>query len=122
MYFPALPSALLLTLALRAQAASSDDKTKELDPCTVVSPGGNFYDLRSLLIQPPSDKKKVAKGDRVEDWYAKGWDYNDSKSNFTLNICAPLAEEQEDFEGINKSLWKNVSAYYELESKKYSIG
>jgi cation-dependent mannose-6-phosphate receptor len=125
MYLPGFSTTLLLTLALQAYAAtSSDDKAKEkpLEPCTVASASGAFYDLRSLSILPATDKKKTTKGEKTDDWHAKGYDYHNSKANFTLNICAPLVEKQRDFEGIKESLWKNVSAYYELDRKRYSIG
>lgn len=124
MYFPTLPTTLLLTLVLysRTHAAASDDKAKPPEPCTVLSATGNFYDLRSLSILPPADKKKVAKGDKTDDWHARGYDYHNNQANFTLNICAPVVEPEEDFVGIDKSLWKNVSAYYELDNKRYSIG
>jgi cation-dependent mannose-6-phosphate receptor len=60
MYIPGLPTTLLLTLALHASAAATDDKAKkELEPCTVASISGAFYDLRSLSILPASDKKKT---------------------------------------------------------------
>lgn len=124
MYLPGLPTTLLLSLALQAYAAASDDKakTKPLDPCTVASPGGSFYDLRPLAILPPDEKKKTTKGEKVDDWHARGFDYHEAKANFTLNICAPVVDKKEDFVGIEKSLWKNVSAFYELDNKKYSIG
>ena len=88
MYFPGLPTTLLLSLALRAYAAAAPDdkaKTKPLDPCTVASAAGSsFYDLRSLSILPPDDKKKLAKGEKVDDW------------NQTVKVCetshVPLQE------------------------------
>lgn len=93
-----------------------------MEPCTVTSPNGNFYDLRSLAITPPVDGKKPGKNDRTEDWHSKGWDYHDGKANFTLNICAPVIKEVEDVEGVGKSAWKNVAAHYSLGSKTYSMG
>lgn len=126
MYFPGLPTTLLLSLALQAYAATSDDKTKEkpLEPCTVGSASGAFYDLRSLSILPPTEKEKdkPTKGKKTNDWYARGFDYHNAKANFTLNICAPVVGKQDHFEGVEESLWKNVSAYYELDKKRYSIG
>lgn len=125
MHFPSLPTALLLTLTLHSgvNAAASDDKTKPSDPCTVASSTGSFYDLRSLAILPPADdQRKPAKGVKTDDWHARGWDYHDGKANFTLNICAPVVDPIKDVEGISHDLWKNVSAYYEIGSKKYSLG
>ncbi|PMD36470.1 mannose 6-phosphate receptor domain-containing protein [Hyaloscypha variabilis F] len=127
MHFPSLPTALLLTLALRGgvdAAASDEKKPKPLEPCTVASSTGAFYDLRSLAILPPADdQKKPAKGVKTDDWHARGWDYQDGKANFTLNICAPVVEPVKDVVGISDhDLWKNVSAYYEIGSKIYSLG
>jgi len=122
MHFPALPNTLtvLLLLALHGQQAhSSDDKAKPVDPCTVTSSTGSFYDLRPLTILPPVDGKKRAKNEKIDSWHAKGYDY---KSNFTLNVCAPVIEELEDVVGIKKELWQNVSAFYESGSEIYSLG
>lgn len=122
MHFPNLPTSLLVTLALHygVNAAASDEKV--LEPCTVSSATGNFYDLRSLSIALPADDKKPVKGEKIDDWHARGYDYHKNTANFTLNICAPVVGKVEDIEGVDKSLWRNVSAYYELGSKKYSIG
>jgi cation-dependent mannose-6-phosphate receptor len=125
MHFPSLPTALLLTLALHCgvkAAASDDKKTKPVDPCTVVSSTGAFYDLRSLAILPSDDKKKPTKGAKTDDWHVRGYDYQDKRANFTLNICAPLVDRIEHPVDIERDLWKNVSAYYQIDSKKYSIG
>lgn len=125
MHFSALPTTILLSLALLggANAAASDDKkTKPVEPCTVASPLGAFYDLRSLSILPPKDDKKVAKGVKTDDWHARGYDYHDNKVNFTLNICAPLVDPIRDPVGVDKDVWQNVSAYYAIGSKKFSIG
>jgi cation-dependent mannose-6-phosphate receptor len=123
MHFSALPNTLLLALALHCgvNAASSDDK-KIVDPCTVASPNGNFYDLRALTATLPKDGKKPGKHERTEDWHAKGYDYEDGKANFTLNICAPVVGKVEDVVGLEEKLWTNVSAHYTLGEKTYSIG
>jgi hypothetical protein len=113
---------LLLALALaRGSAASSDDKKSKPppDPCTIASAGGSFFDLRPLSVIPEAEAKKPAKNRRIDSWHAKGYDY---KSNFTLNICAPVAENVHDVQGVDKNLWKNISAYYEVGSKQYSLG
>lgn len=125
MQFPSIPNSLLLLLALRGgvnAAASSDDKAKTPEPCTVASTSGAFYDLRPLSILPLEPGKKAAKGEKIDDWHAKGYDYHDSKANFTLNICAPLVDQKEDYKGLDKKLWQNVSAQYQLGSDRYSIG
>ena len=90
-----------------------------MEPCTVQSTNGAFYDLRPLSVLPLPEGKKPGKKDRTEDYKAKGYDI---PYNFTLNICAPLFEKQDDFEGINKKLAHNASAYYEQDGQKYSIG
>jgi len=121
MHFPTLPTSLLVTLALHYGVNAASDE-KVLEPCTISSSTGNFYDLRSLSISLPTDDKKPAKGEKVDDWHARGYDYHDGGANFTLNICAPVVGKVEDVVGVDRSLWRNVSAYYELGSKKYSIG
>lgn len=63
--------------------------------------------------------KKPGKNDLTEDWHAKGWDY---KANFTLNICDPVVKEVKDVVGVDKDLWRNVSAHYTMDGKTYSIG
>jgi cation-dependent mannose-6-phosphate receptor len=118
MHFPTLPSALLLALAIHSGVSAAADE-KVVEPCTVASSAGSFYDLRKLTASLPKDGKKAGKNDKVEDWHAKGYDY---PANFTLNICAPVVSDIERPVGISKKLSQNVSAYYELGSKTYSIG
>lgn len=119
MYFSALPNALLLLLALHTGVAYSDDETKPLDPCTIASSTGSFYDLRPLTIKPPVEGQKPSKTEKTTSWHARGYDY---KNNFTLNICAPVVEELKDVVGIKESMVKNISAYYESGSEMYSLG
>lgn len=121
MQFPSIPSTFLLALALHhgANAVTSDDKTKLVDPCTIASTTGSFYDLRALSIQPLAKGKKPGKNDKTDSWYARGYDY---KSNFTFNVCAPVVEDLEDVVGVDRGHWKNVSAFYELGGETYSLG
>ena len=71
-------------------------------------------------MQPPTKEgKKAHKDDRTESWHAKGYDY---QTNFTLNFCAPVVEELRDVVGVDEGLWRNVSAFYTLGGKTYSIG
>jgi cation-dependent mannose-6-phosphate receptor len=74
-----------------------------------------------LSLSPPKTKdgEKVRKGDREESWHSRGWDYG---ANFTINICAPVIEELDDVVGIEKERRQNVSAYYTMDGKTYSIG
>ncbi|THV50177.1 hypothetical protein BGAL_0162g00210 [Botrytis galanthina] len=122
MRFTSLPSALLLGLALHIGvegAGVEDKKPKPVDPCTISSTTGSFFDLRPLSIQAPEEGKKPAKNAKTDSWHARGYDY---KGNFTLNVCAPVVEEVKDFVGVDKNHWKNVSAFYEYDGKKYSVG
>ena len=123
MHFSAFPNTTLLvvlTLYSRAIAASSEEKVVE--PCTVASTNGNFYDLRALTIALPEEGKKPGKNERIEDWHARGFDYHNQTANFTLNVCAPVVGDLEDVVGLGRSKWGNVGAYYTLDSKTYSIG
>lgn len=111
-----------VVLALGAAATAADDKAKEkpLKPCTIKSSSsGAFFDLNSLYIKPSSEDSNSKKEDHVESWHARGYDYG---HNFTLNFCGPVVEELDDVEGVSKSLWKNVSAFYTVGSRTYSIG
>ena len=94
----------------------SEDGKKTPKPCTIRSPSTDkFFDLTPIAVKLP----KVHKDGRNESWHAKGFDY---PANFTLNFCDPVVEELEDVVGVEKGLWKNVSAYYEMGGKIYSIG
>lgn len=99
-------------LSVLTSAVSAVDN-KPLKPCTIVSPSsGDFYDLNTIT-------KKADKDDRTESWHSRGYDYG---TNFTLNFCAPVIETLEDVVGVDEALWQNVSAFYKLEGKTYSIG
>ena len=120
MHFPTI-STLLFALAFHngVNAAASDDTKKPVDPCTVASTTGSFYDLRPLSVLPLVEGKKPGKNDKTSSWHARGYDY---KSNFTLNVCAPVIEDMKDVVGVSKGLWKNISAFYEFGDKTYSLG
>ena len=64
------------------------------------------------------DAKKTGK-EKTNSWPSKGHDY---PGNFSINVCAPVIEEIEDVVGIEKDLWRNVSAYYEMDGRIYSLG
>lgn len=123
MLLSSLRCSVLLALALQgASAAASDDKEKSKpagDPCTIASSSGSFFDLRPLAVLPVADGKKPSKNQRTDSYHARGYDY---KSNFTLNICAPVTETLDNVQGVDKDRWKNVSAYYEVGSKQFSLG
>lgn len=104
--------ALSALLSVLTSAVFAVDN-KPLKPCTIVSPAsGDFYDLNTIT-------KKVDKDDRTESWHSRGYDHG---TNFTINFCAPVVETLEDVVGVDEALWQNVSAFYKLEGKTYSIG
>ncbi|KAL6705214.1 Cation-independent mannose-6-phosphate receptor CI-MPR [Coniothyrium glycines] len=104
---------------LAAKVLAADDKP--LKPCTVISPSTNrFFDLNPLHREAPAeDGKNKKKEDSEGSWHARGYDYG---ANFTINFCGPVVEELDDVQDLDKSLWKNVSAYYEVSDKQYAIG
>ncbi len=112
-----LLSIALLLLAAQYVTAASD---KPLLPCTIVSPTTDrFFDLNPLQRLPPSADGKKKKDSDEGSWHARGYDYG---ANFTINFCGPVVEELTSVQDLEKSLWKNVSAYYEKEKKQYAIG
>lgn len=123
MHLSSIPSAFLIALALQSgvnAAADDNAKQKPVEPCTITSSGGSFYDLRGLSAVSVEDGKKASKGARAESWHSKGYDYN---VNFTMNFCAPVVENVKDVVGISdEKRWGNVSAYYESKGNVYSIG
>lgn len=118
---PSLSSLLLAALALRAPltAASSDETKPDVIPCTAKSPSTHgFFDLRPLAVQVPDPTKKSGKA-KTDSWQSRGHDY---KGNFSINVCAPVVEEIENVVGVEEGLWGNVSAFYEVDGKVFSIG
>lgn len=115
-------AAAILPMTLLSIPVSSAEPPKEpvLKPCTAHNPGnGQFYDLNAITVRPLQNHKKAHKDDRTESWKARGYDYN---TNFTINFCAPVIEPLEDVVGIKDSMLKNISAYYVMDGKTYSIG
>ncbi|KAI5252347.1 mannose 6-phosphate receptor domain-containing protein [Aureobasidium subglaciale] len=113
---------LALGLPLLAAAASDDSKGKKEShvPCTIRSPtSGAFFDLNPIHVVLPEDLKKAAKDARNESWSARGYDYG---ANFTLNFCGPVVENLTNVVGVDEARWQNVSAFYQLDGKTYSIG
>ncbi|KAF2160479.1 hypothetical protein M409DRAFT_70443 [Zasmidium cellare ATCC 36951] len=112
--------AIYLSLTSQAEAASGKKESKEVEhkPCTITSPSsGAFFDLTSLQLLDPKESK--AKHPREHSWNATGYDLG---YNFTINVCGPVIEPIEDVVGVDKALWKNVSAYYKQDGKIYSLG
>lgn len=113
---------LLLLSSILGLSSADNSHLGDDTPCVARSPtSGLYFDLSAISLTPPElkDGKPVNEDDRDESWHAKGHDY---PANFTLNICAPVIEKVEDVVGVESSLWKNVSAYYERDGKIYSIG
>lgn len=126
MRFTRILSTLLLlqpTLLFAASHSPNDDTDKPIDePCTVHSPTTNsYFDLNSINVHTPKDGKKPGKNDRTESWHARGYDYG---ANFTLNFCGPVmeADSLKNVVGVERAMWKNVSAFYEQHGKTYSLG
>ncbi|KAK0934323.1 Cation-independent mannose-6-phosphate receptor CI-MPR [Friedmanniomyces endolithicus] len=90
-------------------------------PCTIRSPNTHaFFDLNPLHISDPATS--TSKHPRDRSWNATGWDMG---YNFTMNFCGGVVEdlgERGGVVGVEKGLWRNVSAFYEMGGKVYSIG
>ena len=112
-----------IAFAVADSSSDQDGHKKEpaaVKPCTIRSPSsGHFFDLSPITVRLPSEKDKKKAEDRSESWHARGYDYG---TNFTMNFCAPVVEELGEIEGVDKALWKNVSAYYTDGRRTYSIG
>lgn len=110
---------LLLAAAMLGPSLAADEKAPAATPCTAISTsGGSFFDLRpDMAVAPTADGKH--KSSKSDDYTARGYDYG---YNFTLNICDAVINPPERVVGIDESLWKNVSAYYEKDGKAYSLG
>lgn len=117
--------ACLLQLAslYPSTALAAEDKPEpKTKPCTIHSPNtGAYFDLNTISILPPGmkDGKKARPDDREDSWHSRGYDYG---ANFTLNICGPVIEKLEDVVGVDKERWQNISAFYKMDGKTYSIG
>ena len=116
--------AFFLSISSPAHAYSSPKETTAPEPCTIRSPHtGSFFDLNPLHIPDPALSK--AKNPRDWSWNATGWDMG---YNFTMNFCGGVIEDLGKLgksgvvEGVDKELWRNVSAYYVQNEKVYSIG
>lgn len=111
---------LAAMMALLARDAAAVDRP--LKPCTVISPTSErFFDLTPLRRLPPadSDSRGGRKDADAGSWHARGYDYG---ANFTLNFCGPVVEQLDAVQDLDKSLWKNVSAFYEQDNRQYAIG
>ena len=99
----------------RTASSSSDEKSR---PCTIRSTTtGKFFDLTPISVTQHTSSKKD--DEPLASWRAKGYDY---PANFTLNFCAPVVEDLKDVVGVDEDRWGNVSAFYEMGGKTYSIG
>ena len=110
-------SAIFILLNLYLSSTLAADS--QLKPCQLIAPlTGQFYDLNIITVHPPKDEK-AHEDDRAAGWHARGYDYG---TNFTMNFCAPVRKQLVDVVGVDEALWGNVSAYYEMNGKTYSIG
>lgn len=109
-----------LSLYLSLTSAASSPQAPDT-PCTIHSPNTHaFFDLNPLHIQHPDPTSKTKlKNAHNNSWNASGWDMG---YNFTMNFCGPVVEDLEDVVGVEKSMWRNVSAFYKQDGKVYSIG
>jgi len=122
-----LLEAVLLAPAIFLQFVFADDATptsSAIPACTISNSDaggiGGFYDLRPDIAAPKEEgKPHPYKGTATTDYKVNGYDY---KSNFTLNICAPVVKTPDDVKGVEEKLWKNISAYYTDEDYAYSLG
>ena len=113
-------SLALVLPALAAAAAAEDSKKAPVPFCTIRSPtSGAFFDLNPIHIQVPSLTSKKSSSARNESWAARGYDYG---ANFTLNFCGPVIENLTNVVGVDENRWQNVSAFYQLDGKTFSIG
>lgn len=122
MHVNKLNSLLQVLLFSSAAWGAAEEKPKAPEkPCTIHSPNtGLYFDLNAISVQlGKKDGKKSHADLRDESWHVKGHDYG---ANFTINICAPVVENLTDVAGVDESRWQNVSAYYEMDGKTYSIG
>ncbi|WEW55302.1 Cation-independent mannose-6-phosphate receptor CI-MPR [Emydomyces testavorans] len=111
-----------VTLCPSSCVAAEDKPEPKSKPCTIHSPNtGAYFDLNTISLLPPEikDGKKVRPDDREDSWHARGYDYG---ANFTINVCAPAIEKLDDVVGVDKQQWQNVSAFYKMDGKTYSIG
>ncbi|TKA78202.1 hypothetical protein B0A55_03781 [Friedmanniomyces simplex] len=116
---PNLPAATATPSA--ASTSLAKPTTTPPPPCTLRSPNTHaFFDLNPLHIADPATSK--SKNPRDHSWNATGWDMG---YNFTMNFCGGVIEdlgERGGVVGVEKGLWRNVSAFYETGGKVYSIG
>ncbi|KAK5125395.1 hypothetical protein LTR85_000504 [Meristemomyces frigidus] len=108
-----------LCLITPASAAAPKETAVPL-PCTIRSPTSHaFFDLNPLHIEDPTLSKKT--NPRDYSWNATGWGLG---YNFTMNFCGPVVEDlaEDGVVGVEKEMWRNVSAYYKQGGKVYSIG
>ncbi|KAB5517467.1 mannose-6-phosphate receptor binding domain-containing protein [Coniochaeta sp. 2T2.1] len=103
------------------KASTTSTATAIATPCVATSSSGAFYDLRDDMASALKEGEKERKHKGPVDDYR--WERpHDWHYNFTMNICAPVVKGVKDVVGVDKALWKNVSAYYEEGGKTYSLG
>jgi cation-dependent mannose-6-phosphate receptor len=124
---PQRPSrGLLLAFAALAGVSAAEEGTKTTGsptsvatPCVATHTNGGFFDLRPDAAVAVAEGQKPPRGIPTQDYTARGWDYG---SNFTLNICNAVVGKVDSVVGVEMPMWKNISAYYEVKGKAYSLG
>lgn len=118
-------SSTALTALLLPLSVAADSHKSSHPPCTIRSQStGTFFDLNPLAVLASGAgtsrwSSKKAEAEPPHSWHAKGYNY---PANFTMNFCAPVVEELKGVVGVERGLWGNVSAYYEMDGKVYSLG
>lgn len=109
-----------LSLA-HADPADEPQETPLPEPCTIKSAAsGAYFDLNKLHIKDPA--LSTADNPRNYSWNTTGYDMG---YNFTLNFCGGVVEDLEakgGVAGLEKDMWRNVSAFYEKNGRVFSIG
>ncbi|KAM7201130.1 cation-dependent mannose-6-phosphate receptor [Rhypophila sp. PSN 637] len=111
--------AVLASVTVAEDGKFSTTPTATATACVATSTSGAFFDLRPDTAVVIAEGEKPGRGVKTEDYLARGYDYG---YNFTLNICGAVVKGIEDVVGVDKSDWKNISAYYEEKGKVYSLG
>lgn len=121
MHLQAFVVAMAALLPHQALASEPEDGAKPpiILPCTVKSPSLGFFDLRPIIVPKIDENSEHTGKEKTTSWQSKGHDY---PGNFSINFCAPVVEDVKDVVGVEEGMWRNVSAFYELDGKVFSIG
>lgn len=119
---------------------SSDPDTSKLAavhrdrrPKKGLSPREHFHPTAGDPYRHNSGKLSTAEEERDEkekepprSWHARGYDY---PANFTMNFCGPVVEEEPEAPEGERTIvgrpgprWENVSAFYVMDDRTFSLG